>query len=337
MKFRTLFTLLALLLATGLSAQTTAERAGKRAKNRAENRAQNNADRKVDRAVDDAFNAVSNLFKKKKKAKKEDPARAKSDAKANAKVKDGGAAPNNGEEYENDEEVMNALNNMMGGKSEPWEAYTNPVSFSVRMEMTEEKKNGKTEDTSMDMSATTDRFGIRMRGLDGQEETRMILNTQDGKTTMITTDKEGATTGYRMQMPGVKRITEQRTEDALDGITIEETNETRAIDGYHCRKFVVTDSKRGTVTDSWVTKDAGLNAQDVFSGMMNAFGAQVKKQQGGPGTALAGGYDGFPILSVSRDGKSTYTMRFRDLKIGEANMDRAVLDTSGVEIQSVGF
>ena len=317
MQFRTLITLVALLFATGLFAQTTAERAGERAKNRAENRAQNNVDRKVDRAVDDAFNAVGNLFKKKnKKQKNKDGEAETTDAPA--------ANENRGF-------------SMPGMSSGPWEPYTNPISFSVRMEMAEEKKNGKVNNVAMAMAVTETEFGIKLMDEEANETTRMILNTQDGKTTMITTEKNGKQTGFRMRMPGVKQVTAETMEDVMEHITIEETSETRVIDGYNCRKYIVTDTKNNTTTESWVTTDAGINAQEIFSGMMNAFGAQAKKQKGGPTAAMRGAYDGFPILSITNDGKSTYTTRFRDLKVGEANMDKAVLNTGGVEIQSVGF
>lgn len=315
MQFRTIFTFLALLICVSLSAQTTAERAGERAKNRAENRANNNVDRKVDSAVDDAFNAVGNLFKKKKK---KDAPKGTPDTTAQG--------------------TMDAIGNMMGGNSGPWDPYTNPVSFSVRMEMTEVKKNGKSQDMAMVMSVVSDRFGILIEDEEANETTRMILNTQDGKTTMITTDKKGVQSGFRMRMPGIKQMTAETAVEVMEGITIEETNERKVIDGYNCRKYIVTDSKNGTTTESWVTTEANINAQEIFSGMMNAFGARAQKQKGGPGTALAGGYEGFPILSISNDGKSTYTMRFKDLKVGEAAMDKSVLDVSGVQIQELpGF
>jgi len=165
----------------------------------------------------------------------------------------------------------------------------------------------------------------------------MILNTQDGKTTMITTDKKGQATGFRMRMPGVKQYTAETAQETMENITFEETNETRVIDGYNCRKYIVTDNKRNTTTESWVTTEANINSMDIFSGMMNAFGAQAKKQKGGPAAAMQGAYEGFPILSVTDDGKSVYTTRFKDLKVGVSNMDKSLLDTSGVEIQSLGF
>lgn len=323
MKIQFLFILMVLSALTSLSAQTTAERAGERAKDRAERRANSNVDRKVDGAVDDAFNAVGNLFKKKKKKAKKGETPAETTPAGSAEA--GDAAD------------MGALNGLMGGNSDPWVPYTNPISFSVRMEMTEVKKNGKTEDMAMTMSVVSDQFGIRIEDSENNEQTRMILNTQDGKTTMITTDKKGQTSGFRMKMPGARSAAESSVENVMEGITIEETNETRVIDGYNCRKYIVTDTKRETVTESWVTTEAGINSREIFAGMMSAFGGKADKQKGGPGTAMAGGYDGFPILSISNDGKSTYTMRFKNLKVGEANMDKSVLDTSGVQIQSLGF
>lgn len=314
MKFRSLITLIALLLCVSLSAQAT-ERAKERAKNRAENRANSKVDQKIDGAVDDAFNAVGNLFKKKNKKKKN---------------KSGGA-----EEPAADNQPAAPLGGgLFGGGN--WEPYTNPVSFSVQMEMTEVKKNGKEDIVVMSMAVVPEEFGILMQDKEVNETTRMILNTQDGKTTMITTDKKGAKQGFRMKMPGIRPVTEEVVQESLEGITIEQTGETKVIDGFNCSKYLVTDTKNNMTTESWVTTDAGIDAQDIYAGMMNAFGNQAKKQSG-PASSLAGGYEGFPILTISTDGKSTYTCRYRNLKVGDANMDKSILDTSGVQIQSIGF
>lgn len=313
MKFRSLLTLFALLLCVSLSAQAT-ERAKERAKNRAENRANRKVDQKIDGAVDDAFDAIGSLFKKKKKKKNK-----------------GGAAE---EPTTDDQPAANRTGGLFGGGN--WEPYTNPVSFSVQMEMTEVKKNGKATASNMSMAVVSDKFGILFKEQDSGESTRMILNTQDGKTTMITTDKKGKTEGFRMKMPGIRSLASDANEETMEGITFENTGETKVIDGYNCTKYIVNDSKNNITTESWVTTDANINAQDIFAGMMNAFGAQANKQKG-PANGLAGGYEGFPILTISDDGKSTYTCRYRNLKVGEASMDKSILDVSNVKIQSLGF
>lgn len=319
MKFRFLLTSFALLFCLALTAQqTTAERASNRAKNRAENRANSRVDQKVDAAVDDAFNAVGNLFKKKKK--ETDASTESNDGNTNA-----------------DEAATNEmLSNMLGGNSGPWEAYTNPVQFSLTMEVVEVKKNGKREQNAIDMAVTTDQFGIRMRDEAEKEVSRMILNTETGKTTMVTMDKDGNKSAVRMRMPGMRATMESAVEETTNRYTIEATGERKVIDGYNCEKFVVTDTEEGIVTESWVTKDAGMNVQEVFSGMMNMFGAAKQKNQGVT-SAMSGAYEGFPIYSTSSDGKSTFETRFRNIKVGDSKLDGTILDVSGVPIQDIGF
>lgn len=316
MKFRSFLTCFALLFCVTLAAQTTAERTSERAKRRAENRANSRLDQGVDRAVDGAINAVGSLFKRKKRKKEE-----------------AGSATTTPAQADNPTPPPAGAGGLFGlGK---WTPYTNPVSFSVQMEITEEKK-GKTSTSTMAMAVLPTRFGLRFEDPEAQEKSRMILNTEDGKTTLITTDKQGKTEGFRMRMPGLRPITEETAAEHAEGISFTNTGEQRVIDGYNCTKYLITDSKNKITTESWVTTEVELNTQDIFAGMMNAFGNRAKSQRGAT-SGLAGGFTGFPILSVSTDGKTTWTSRFRDLKVGESTMDKSLLDTSGVPIQSVGF
>ncbi|MEM9528737.1 MAG: DUF4412 domain-containing protein [Bacteroidota bacterium] len=313
MKFRFLLTSLALLLCIGLSAQAT-ERAKNRAKNRAENRANSKVDQKVDSAVDDAFNAIGGLFKKKNKKKDKD---------AKAESAPTGAAE--------------APANYPTTTSGPWQPYTNPVSFSMTMAITEVKNNGKRQQNAIDMAVTSNEFAIRMVDEEVQEVSRMILSTQDGKSTVITTDKKGNKTGFRMRMPGMRKAMVEAAEEVdSDRFTFTQTGERKTIDGYDCEKIIVVDHEEDITTESWVTQDLDMTAQDVFSGMMGMFGA-AKQKKNGPANALAGPYTGFPIMSTTYDDKQTFETHFKDIKVGADKMDRTILDTSGVTIQSVGF
>lgn len=314
-----------------MMAQTTAERAGERAKTRAENRANNRVDRSVDKAVDDAFNAVGNLFKKKKK-KKDTGAKSDEPTSTGNQSRPEDSSSSNG----NDTGAAGALGGIMGGNSGPWEPYTNPHSFSLRMEITETKKNGRVQQHAMDMGVTSNRFAIRIEDEDQREMNRMILNTEDGKTTMITTDKKGQQTGFRMRMPGMRKAMAEATEDMHDRFTFTATGERRTIDGYDCEKVIVEDTKEGTTTTSWVTQDLNMEAQDIFSSMMGLFGTGQQRNNGAT-SSLSGAYSGFPILSTSNDGKSTYETRFKNIKVGEGNVDRSLLSTTGIQIQELGF
>ncbi|MEL7162572.1 MAG: DUF4412 domain-containing protein [Bacteroidota bacterium] len=323
MKFRFLLSTLALLLCVSLSAQTT-ERAKQRAKNRAENRANQKVDNEVDKAVDEAFNAIGSLFKKKNKKKKDAKTTETSPSSEEINAEDDGAAA--------------AINNMFGRNAGPWEAYTNPVTFSLVMEMTEIKKNGKEQQFSMELAVDETNVAFRMKDTEAKEQTRMILNTQDGKTTMISTDKKGEQTAVRMRMPGTRYVAQEAIQETMDNFTVEKTGERKTIDGYSCEKYVVTDTKEGWITESWVTTDLEINAQDIYGSILNGFsGGQGMKSTQNPAGNLAGLAEGFPILSTQTQNGKTYVSRYRNIRVGESAYDRSLMNTDGIQIQSVGF
>lgn len=328
MKFRSIFTIIALFLCAGLMAQTTAERAGERAKTRAENRANNRVDRSVDKAVDDAFNAVGNLFKKKKKktdagAESAEPAptRTRTEGSTTSRNEGGGGA-----------EAIGGL----FGSGEPWEPYTNSISFSMRMEILETKKNGKEQRHNVDMAVTSNRLGMRMEDDSNREANRMILNTEDGKTTIITTDRNGEVSGMRMRMPGIRKAVADAAEDIHERFTFEATGERMTIDGYNCEKVITTDTKDGTITEAWVTQDLNVDSQELFSSMMGLFGSSRQRNNGAV-NSFSGAYPGFPIKATTTRGKSTYETHYKNIRVGDGQVDRTILSTTGIPIQEMGF
>ena len=325
MTIRTFTTTLALLLCCSLTAQTVPDRAAKRAKQRAEYKTQNKIDRSVDKAVDDAFNSIGNLFKKKNKNKKAKDA-------PNGTSPTGKQPENSGNEAEKTDSE-NPLGGLFGG-GKKWEPYTNPLSFSITMEITETKRNGKSDENHVNLGVTSDRFALKVTDAAGKEASHMILNTQDGMTTMITTDKKGEKSGVRLRVPFMGADVTETGEDMMDRFTFEKTGERKTIDGYDCEKVIVTDTKRGTVTESWITQDLDITSMDIFGGMARAFGGKAPQARGAASEAP---FEGFPIMSTTVENGKTSVTRFRNIRIGADNMDRSLLDTSGVEIQSVGF
>lgn len=336
MKIHSFLTLIALFLSLGMFAQTTAERAGARAKSRAEYKANSRVDQKVDRAVDDAFNAVGNLFKKKKKKKDtgaSDPNAPTPTATnaprpaATSPSAGGGAGANEAGDY----------GNRTNSGSDPWVPYTNPVSFSLTMDVTEIKKNGKEDKSTIKMAVVPDQFGMHMFSDKVTDaSSRMILNTQDGRTTLVTTTKKGETSAFRMRVPRMGKILDDTTAEIEDGrFTFEATGERKEVDGYNCEKFIVKDTKEGTTTVSWVTQDLNFDAHQVYRSFAGMAGAS---RGGGPNPAsLAGGYKGFPIESTTTDGDKTFRMNFKEIKIGEDKMDKSLLDLTGVKVMDMGF
>lgn len=327
MNIRSFITLFAFLLCFSVTAQTVPDRAANRAKQRAENKAQNKVDRSVDKAVDDAFNSIGNLFKKKKK-----PAPAPSGSEKTTGNSNGQSqSERTGEEAGSGGGGL--FGSMMGGGKD-WEPYTNPLTFSIAMEMKETKNNGKVEESNIRIGVTSDRFAILISDGAGKENSHMILNTQDGMTTMITTDKKGEKSGVRLRVPFMGNTVTEVGEETLDRYTFEKTGERKVVDGYNCEKVIVTDTKKGTITESWITKDLKITSAEIFGGMAKAFGGKAPQSRGNTSQAP---YEGFPILSTTVENGKTYETRFRNIKVGEANMDQSLLDTSGVEIQSLGF
>lgn len=331
-RFFILLISLCLFAATdGLQAQKKqADRAANRAENRANQKVNNKVDNTVDGAVDDAFNAIGGLFKKKDKKKKK-------------KKGSGAMEPDNGteagtmdaEEQAAYESTAGGLGNLFGGE---WEPYSNPRSFSMVMNMTSTKnRNGKQEKMTMAFAVLENESGVEVNSTDDFEKTRMILNTQTGKSTIITTDKKGATTGYRMRMPNMQKAIEKemakQQENITERYTIEATGERMVIDGYNCEKIVVTDTESGDVTTSWVTQDIDLTVVEMSQGLAGAYGGgQIKMPTMPNGKA----FEGLFIKSTTVTSKETIEMHITNIKLDGAT-DKSVFDVSGVQITETGF
>ena len=304
---------LVLLVSLSLTAQQPVKRAKKRAKARTEQRANQRLDQKIDDGVDKAFGAIEGLFKKKQRTDTTAP-----------------VAPTERVDEEANQAAMNALG--LGGGD--WEPYTNPVTFSLTMQVTETKRNGRQESNTVHIGATETQFAMNMQDGKGQRS-RMILSTQHGYTTTITTDKRGKTQAFRMRMPNFGSLAAETMAETTEYITYTETDQHRTIDGYACTLVIVKDSKHGTTTESWVTEDLELTALDVFGGMAGMAGAGKQATAGAPD--LPAVFQGFPIESTSTDGKTVTTTKMQDIQIGLDAVDRSLFDVSGVEIQELGF
>ncbi|OAV43087.1 hypothetical protein [Lewinella sp. 4G2] len=339
--------LLALFLCTCVSAQNLPDKAKNRAADRAERKANNKVDQKVDQAVDETFKAIEGLFKKKKKKNKNGEPAAnqtatqrtgtapqKGDADYEQTVDDGGLVPNDGNEYADDEEVGNALSNLFGGGGD-FEPYTNDVAFSMDMHVKSIKRNGKTEESTISMAVGRTQVAQKVNFEDKGEKGNSwsIFDTQTGKVTLITTSK-GETTGMRMKSPNLRNLIKpDAAQDYLDGITYENTGETRIIEGYNTTKYVMTDTREGTVTESWITTDIEIDPTAMASAMSAFIGGQTLT----PGENAP--VEGFPIFTTSTDKKGNrYEMTYKNVKVGEGNINTQLFDTGNIQIQDIpGF
>lgn len=290
-----------------LFAQRPGKRIKKRAVERTEKKASTRLDDKIDRGVDNVFNAVEGLFGKKKTGKRGTAAIDTSAA--------GAVATTAGAEFD------------LFGTSEVV-SYRNDVLFSLKMETTEINNNGREKSSTIYLGATETQVAMVMQG-DGDESSQVIYNTETGKTTTITTDKKGKKSGFRMRMPNFGKAAAEAVEEMPDYITFEATEEHRRIDGYDCRKIIVTDSKHGTVTTSWVTTDIALTPKDVYGSLAGVFGGG-KLAVSDAVTPV----EGFAILSSTDDGKKTMKTHIMDIRLG-TDLDRSLFDTTGVAIQEL--
>ncbi|WP_116107038.1 DUF4412 domain-containing protein [Lewinella sp. IMCC34191] len=314
MKYR--ITLLILLLAC-VSFTAEAQGTVERAKKRTEKKASNRVDQKIDNEVDKAFNAIEGLFKKKNKAA--EPAEDSTEA----------MDPE-------EERAANAVAGIFTGGNEDFEPFQNDELFTLLMVVTEVKRN-KDSEARIRLGASTDKIAMATED-PGQGSSHMIFDTQDGKTTMITTDKRGKKSGYRMRMPNLGRFMDKAQEDMTDRLEIERTGERRTIDGYDCELIIVEDTKENTTTRSWITMDIPVSSREVFGTISRMMGGKGTAGQAGmpipPG--MADLIDGFPIESSTVDGNKTFTMHITEIRTG-ANIDRSLFEAGDVEIQEMGF
>lgn len=314
MKYRITLLLLT-VLTLALPAQGTVERA----KTRTERKANSRVDGKIDREVDKAFNAIEGLFKKKKQPAASTEVVAETDRDTLAQA----------------DEASAAFMNMLGGGDEDFEAFRNEKPFTLVMTVTEEKR-GKSQVNHIRIGASTDKIAMVTEDESGQSS-QMIFDTNDGKTTMVTTDKKGNKQGYRLRMPNLGSLMQSAKNEVVDHLKIERTGERRTIDGYACELIIVENTKDNVTTRSWVTKDVGLNGQDVFGSMARMLGggaAGGAKMPFPPG--LGDLVDGLAIEATSVDGNKNYTMTLTDIRTG-GNIDASLFDTGDVRIQDTGF
>ena len=312
MSLKTILSAFVLLIsAISLSAQSLPERTTDRATNRAENRANREVDRGVDKAVDGAIDAVGGLFRRRNR-----------EDRRNRRNRDN-------EAENNQAQTMPNMPGIMGGGD--WEPYSNPTPFSLDMEMETTDRRGRTDDHSMTFSVAENAFG--MYTTDEDAVTRMILDTQTGRVVIVSTE-DGETQAMRMSIPGMQPVTDFNdvAEESMANFTITRTGEYRVIDGYNCEKIIYTDQETGQVATSWVTQDINLSMMDIaapFAGM--------SRGQAPGGNTMSIMYTGFPVetTSVDEDG-SQVVMKFKNIKVGDA-ADHTILDTSGLEIQDLGF
>lgn len=309
MKFRFFSLLASFLLTASLFAQLpSAKRSANRAQNRAESKVNNKVDRTVDKAVDEVF---SGLFGKKKKKKTTDTPTAASTTTTNS------SANASQDESDSDHEVI-----------------VNEREFSFTMAFTVTKKNGKQESSSIDFSIAKTAVAMQVNDPGNKSTMRMIMDNESGKTTTVTTDKDGSTSAMRMKLPSFGKMANNKVEDYSANVTIERTGERKTIDGYNCEKVIVTDTKKGDVTTAWITQDVDLRWEEMSKALMG-FGGGSSNQMP-EFNKMAGEIDGFAIKGTTVSKKETVDFHYQNIKY-DGNTDLSLFDLKGIEVMEIGF
>lgn len=301
--------LIGLFSMTLLPAQDVGKRVERRAKHRAESKVNQKVDRTVDQAVDDVFNGLFGKKKKKKKTEEvEPPTQADEEA------------------YEEAEAQRDAAiaARIMGQRTEPWEPVKNDFPISFDMSITAEEK-GKASTSQISYTFDTWLLGMQMKQEEGETMLVVFDNEKGTMTTVI--EQDGKRQGYRMNRGA---LNQDAMDEQMDDIKITPTGNSKMIDDYFCREYLI-ETKQGT-TNAWLTKEIQADMNQLYSGFVGA--AKGRKQDNNMMI-----YQQYGVLieatTVEKDGKTTTHTKVSNIKTGDA-INRGIFDIGDVEIADFG-
>lgn len=195
---------------------------------------------------------------------------------------------------------------------------------SVDMSMSSNKEGDNKELPTMTYYSNGEKLAIKMQmGAEVGKQMNMIFDPKAKTITMLEANSKQA------MVTKIPDMTDFMDKDSAidEDVKIDKTGETKEIEGFKCRKYVVT-SKDG-VYEFWITKDikgslAGLMA-DMSGGdkKSNPFGVQMKKMKG---FILEG------KLKITGEPEEI-TMKFSNIKQGQP--DAKLFSTEGYQIQDM--
>lgn len=194
------------------------------------------------------------------------------------------------------------------------------VVATFTMEVSELKNGKPTKNDAMRMTYYLNGEEIAIKPeMDDKQETVMIYNTESQTITTLI-DQKGEKSGMKMKMPKMKMNSEDM--DDID-FTVTPTDETKTIQGYECKKYLIESSDY--TGHAWITEEVDINFQRIFSFLNN-------KKKGNSKMPKFGNMDGFAMETYSKNKKKDeeYLMKIVDLKVGE--VDESIFDTSGYAI-----
>lgn len=299
-----------------ISAQNVGKRIERRAKHRAESRANQKVDRSVDKAVDNVFNG---LFGKKKKKKKSDA------------TSEGSAGQEDSEAYDEAEaerRAQEAVARMMGnGNREEWEPVKNDHPISFDMMISSERKN-KTTTTTIKYTFDTWLLGMQMQQEKQEGEMLLLLDNEKGTMTTVV-ENDGKRQGYRMYRSAVDAGAMDR---AMNDVTITATGNTKMIDGYFCREYLIKSEE--STTNAWLTKEIQADFSRFYDSLTNPMANKSPKEDN---QMLQFQEYGIMLAATTEmnNGKETTHTKISNIKTGD-QIDRSILDVGEVEIMAIG-
>lgn len=198
-------------------------------------------------------------------------------------------------------------------------------SFTVTTQAT--NKKGQLEDpVVLDIYASDYPVAFEMLVPDNaSQKMRFIV---DPRTALVTTliDDNDNKTGMITKMPKITvKMKEGKTvPDKPAETTVQATDEYKMIEGYRCRKYIITDGT--TVTESWITVDDAVSIHQIMS--MFALTQKQKTEDFG---ARYGGVRGMVLEStttLANGQKSRMTVT----NIRQGNVDQSKFSTEGYQV-----
>ncbi|MCB0633918.1 MAG: DUF4412 domain-containing protein, partial [Lewinella sp.] len=246
MKTRTFIVLMISLLSSSLlsAQQSEVDRQAQRAKNRAKYKVDREVDKTVDKAMDDV---IGSIFGKKKKKKQETGTEVEE---AEAVPVEAQQDPDAYDEAEAERRAQARVAAMMGGgTNEDWEPVKNDFPISFDMEVISDDKKDNTH-----IKYTFDTWLLGMEFQSDEQKDKMLLILDNEKGTMTTvTGEAGSRQGYRMGRGMMNMGTAVTEEMDSKDISITPTGNTKMIDGYFCREYLI--KTEDATTNAWMTKE----------------------------------------------------------------------------------
>lgn len=210
----------------------------------------------------------------------------------------------------------------------------NRVEASIEMEMKSYNKKGQEDKNPMRSILVFGKNGESFVMNSGtKDEMWIIFNYSDKANYLVNIQQKTAT---KMPLVNLKKMLTKAAknasvDDSKDG-KWEMTNEKKTINGYHCQKYIFTDSD-GNKMDSWVTKDISLDLSDNY-----ILGSRIKdyaNEKDAAKTANQNYPRGMMVRNIMYDKKTGNPTSQTDILSFKKSSDPKYFDVSKFKVNDV--